>query len=238
MQVTPRPLALIALVAAALPATQARAQQSAAIDLAGVQIRNATNQSRTSPGTITPAYRYHYVVDGSVRGVGGVLGILYPNPTPLAQVMETLAPGSSAALSGDGDNCSGQHPFALPPTPTSGSTTILGIDVDYALTLAVGIDAAGHAYFSITNVVLSPAALTGYVQFSTGTATISRIDTCPANCDGSTAPPILNVLDFNCFLNQFAAGAPAANCDCSTAAPVLNVLDFNCFVNRFAAGCP
>ena len=29
---------------------------------------------------------------------------------------------------------------------------------------------------------------------------------CYANCDHSTTPPILNVLDFSCFLNQFAAG--------------------------------
>ena len=61
---------------------------------------------------------------------------------------------------------------------------------------------------------------------------------CYANCDGSTTAPVLNVLDFNCFLNQFSAGAPYANCDGSTTAPVLNVLDFNCFLNRFGAGCP
>jgi hypothetical protein len=61
---------------------------------------------------------------------------------------------------------------------------------------------------------------------------------CYANCDGSTAAPILNVLDFNCFLNRFSAGDTYANCDGSTAAPILNVLDFNCFLNRFAAGCP
>jgi hypothetical protein len=48
----------------------------------------------------------------------------------------------------------------------------------------------------------------------------------------------LNILDFNAFLNAFAAGSPRANCDASTAPPVLNVLDFNCFINRFAAGCP
>ena len=29
---------------------------------------------------------------------------------------------------------------------------------------------------------------------------------CYANCDGSTTPPVLNVLDFTCFLNKFAAG--------------------------------
>jgi hypothetical protein len=61
---------------------------------------------------------------------------------------------------------------------------------------------------------------------------------CYANCDQSTAAPVLNVLDFNCFLNRFSAGDPYANCDQSTTAPVLNVLDFNCFLNRFTAGCP
>jgi hypothetical protein len=76
--------------------------------------------------------------------------------------------------------------------------------------------------------------------FPTGTAT-TTIDAdivCYANCDNSTAPPVLNVLDFNCFLNRFSAGDSYANCDGSTAAPVLNVLDFNCFLNRFSAGCP
>jgi uncharacterized membrane protein len=61
---------------------------------------------------------------------------------------------------------------------------------------------------------------------------------CYANCDASTAPPILNVLDFTCFLNRFAAADPWANCDASTAPPTLNVLDFTCFLNRFSAGCP
>jgi YVTN family beta-propeller protein len=61
---------------------------------------------------------------------------------------------------------------------------------------------------------------------------------CYANCDGSHTPPILNVNDFACFLNKFAAGDPYANCDGSTTPPVLNVLDFSCFLNKFAAGCP
>jgi hypothetical protein len=62
--------------------------------------------------------------------------------------------------------------------------------------------------------------------------------TCYANCDQSTQSPLLNILDFNCFLNRFAAGDAWANCDQSSQAPVLNVLDFNCFLNKFAAGCP
>ncbi len=61
---------------------------------------------------------------------------------------------------------------------------------------------------------------------------------CWANCDGSTIPPRLNVLDFACFLGQVAEGSAAANCDGSTSPPVINVLDFSCFLNKFAAGCP
>jgi hypothetical protein len=70
---------------------------------------------------------------------------------------------------------------------------------------------------------------------------------CYANCDNSTVPPILNVEDFSCFVNEFAAAQALphqqqvthyANCDESTTAPVLNVEDFSCFINRFAQGCP
>jgi hypothetical protein len=60
---------------------------------------------------------------------------------------------------------------------------------------------------------------------------------CYVNCDSSTSAPCLNVLDFSCFLNAFAAGQSYANCDNSTTPPVLNVLDFSCFLNLFAAGC-
>jgi hypothetical protein len=88
-------------------------------------------------------------------------------------------------------------------------------------------------------------------NFSTSSALL-RIDAsaggpCYANCDGSTVPPVLNVEDFTCFINEFASaqGLPHeqqvlhyANCDQSTTAPVLNVEDFTCFINQFAQGCP
>jgi subtilisin-like proprotein convertase family protein len=61
--------------------------------------------------------------------------------------------------------------------------------------------------------------------------------TCYPNCDGSTTQPCLNVADFGCFLNRFAASDTYANCDGSTTIPVLNVADFGCFINTFAAGC-
>ncbi len=64
------------------------------------------------------------------------------------------------------------------------------------------------------------------------------LSVCYANCDCSAAAPTLNVLDFACFLNKYAAGDLYANCDGSTTPPVLNVLDFACFLNKYAAGCP
>ena len=60
---------------------------------------------------------------------------------------------------------------------------------------------------------------------------------CYANCDNSTAPPILNANDFQCYLNKYAANDSYANCDESTAPPVLNANDFQCFLNKYAAGC-
>jgi hypothetical protein len=60
---------------------------------------------------------------------------------------------------------------------------------------------------------------------------------CYANCDASTAPPALNVGDFVCFLQRFAARDPLANCDGSTEAQSLTINDFVCFLQKFAAGC-
>jgi hypothetical protein len=65
-----------------------------------------------------------------------------------------------------------------------------------------------------------------------------RSSTCYPNCDESTTPPILNVLDFTCFLQRFAAGHLYANCDPGQLPPILNVADFGCFITKFAAGCP
>ena len=61
---------------------------------------------------------------------------------------------------------------------------------------------------------------------------------CYPNCDNSTVSPVLNVGDFTCFLQRYAAADLYANCDGSTAVPTLNVQDFTCFLQRYAAGCP
>jgi hypothetical protein len=217
----------------------ARAQESVAIDLTNIRIQHGLNQSRTSaPNTISPARRYRYEIDGMVRGSGGIMGTLFPSPVPLAQAMETLSPGSSEALNGYADNCTGMHPVGVSGQEVSGSELLLGITVTYAMTLATGIDAANIAYFSLTNIILSPSILVGSLIFTSGAAMLTRVYVCPANCDGSTATPVLNVDDFTCFINKFAVGDPSANCDCSTSEPILNVDDFTCFINSFAMGCP
>jgi len=69
-------------------------------------------------------------------------------------------------------------------------------------------------------------------------ARITVTSVCYANCDNSTAIPVLTANDFQCFLNKFAAQDPYANCDHSTNPPTLNANDFQCFLNFFAAGCP
>jgi hypothetical protein len=74
---------------------------------------------------------------------------------------------------------------------------------------------------------------TGFLRVSAGGPAA-----CYANCDGSTNPPILNVLDFICFQGLYAQAHPAANCDGSTNPPILNVLDFICFQSAYATGCP
>jgi hypothetical protein len=87
--------------------------------------------------------------------------------------------------------------------------------------------------YSFTGVCPNP--LGAMVLFFGGGATPPG---CYANCDQSTTAPVLNVGDFTCFLQRFAAGESYANCDESTTPPVLNVGDFTCFLQRFAAGCP
>jgi hypothetical protein len=88
----------------------------------------------------------------------------------------------------------------------------------------------GWFTFTVSSSIVSPAGNSAILR--------ARIPTpCYANCDGSTTPPVLNVGDFTCFLQKYAAADPYANCDQSTTPPVLNVDDFTCFLQKYAAGC-
>jgi probable HAF family extracellular repeat protein len=60
---------------------------------------------------------------------------------------------------------------------------------------------------------------------------------CKANCDYSTTAPVLNALDFLCFLNKFVRNSEDANCDGSDGSPLLTATDFACFMMVYTAGC-
>lgn len=61
---------------------------------------------------------------------------------------------------------------------------------------------------------------------------------CYADCDIGTGPGVLDVFDFLCFGNAFAAGSNyACDCDVSTGWSVCDVFDFLCFGNEFSGGC-
>lgn len=61
---------------------------------------------------------------------------------------------------------------------------------------------------------------------------------CYADCDTSTGPRVLDIFDFLCFGNRFAAGDPyACDCDQSTGPGACDIFDFLCFGNAFSAGC-
>jgi murein DD-endopeptidase MepM/ murein hydrolase activator NlpD len=105
------------------------------------------------------------------------------------------------------------------------------------------LTSAGHADAIPAGATAAGDIIRCTVTPSDGTATGPTVSVavdvgCYANCDASSAAPRLNVGDFTCFLQRFAAGESYANCDSSTQAPVLNVGDFTCFLQHFAAGCP
>ncbi|GMV25443.1 MAG: hypothetical protein AMXMBFR58_14740 [Phycisphaerae bacterium] len=213
----------------ALPAA-ALGDDTASINLAGVQLKNATNQSRSSsPDSIDPFFGYEYHIQGLAKGNSGILAALFPNPTDLAVVLETLSPGSSAMLNGEACNASGAHPFEGTNITVSGSQVILGVTVNFSATVSVGIDASNHAYFSLTNVVLSPSILVGSLTITEGSATI--IGVCTADFDDSG---FVDTDDFDAFVAAFEAGDASADMDCTG---FVDTDDFDAFVRRFEAGC-
>jgi hypothetical protein len=149
--------------------------------------------------------------------------------------------------------CTGRSTISL---CGSSFSTRIAIYAGAACPTGTGMAAACNEFFCSSQSQVSFDTVAGAVykvrigglgsQMGAGTITASCAG-CYANCDNSSAPPILNVDDFTCFINAFAqaSGLPHAqqvthyaNCDQSTTPPALNVDDFTCFINRFAQGCP
>jgi hypothetical protein len=211
----------------------ALAQDSVSIDLAGVVISDGGSVARTSaPDTLAPARRYRYEVSGMVQGSGVVLGTLFPTPTPLADALESLSPGSSDFLMGEVENPDATHPFEVLGQTFEGEQSLVGITVRFAATFDAGIGADDVAYFNIRDIVLSPSFLVGSLRFTEGSAVIERLeDVCRADLDGDGS---LTLFDFLAFQNAFDMGDPIADFDGDGD---LTLFDFLAFQNAFAAGC-
>jgi hypothetical protein len=93
---------------------------------------------------------------------------------------------------------------------------------------------------SVGIIALSHGGQVNFTEGAEGAVTATIIEgtpACYANCDRSTAAPILNVNDFVCFLTSFAEGQTYANCDGSPYPGALTSNVFVCFLNAFVAGC-
>ncbi|MCC6971707.1 MAG: hypothetical protein IT434_15960 [Phycisphaerales bacterium] len=220
-----------ALVALATLMSSAMADGQAVINLAGLKIKHATNQTKSSsPDTIDAGPRYSYVVDGMVKGDSGLLAVLYPSPTPLATILESFQPGSSEALAGAVNNLAAAHPVVLLDQTFSGTTVILSVTVNFSARFTVGIDAGNNAYFSLTSVVIDPSIIVGSMSFTSGTATIKRV-ACAAdsNCDG-----FVNGDDFDLFATWFDTASPRGDFNRDG---FVNGDDYDLFAEAFEAGC-
>ncbi len=179
---------------------------------------------------ITNTNEYTLRAIGTTRNSAGTGAQSFPfetilgNPTILAGrftfgVVQRLvtAPGGTIQLGA----VSAVVPFTAGPTSDAWSYATPG-------TILIG-----QVYGGASGVLLDPLGTGGRIysaQMSQGT--------CYANCDGSTASPVLSAGDFVCFLARFRAGDSAANCDGSTGSPALTAADFVCFLASFRAGCP
>ncbi|QOJ15153.1 MAG: hypothetical protein HRU75_11080 [Planctomycetia bacterium] len=191
----------VTLAASLAPLRTARADDVCVIDLTNVVLQHATNQSRSSnPDDIDPGYGYEVITSGMAQGTSGLLQLLFPQPTPLATILETLQPGSSALLEGVIYNPSGQLPIVISNQTIDQSSTILGTNVRVVVTISAGIDANGYGFFSLTDVQMLPNTgliRLGAIRINSGQTVITRIPaiTGDMNWDGQ-----FNNFDIDAFV--------------------------------------
>ncbi|MCG3127691.1 MAG: hypothetical protein CHACPFDD_02558 [Phycisphaerae bacterium] len=158
------------------------------IDLTGVQLKNGTNQSRSSaPNALNAGFAYAYDISALVEGQSGLMALLYPDPVDLGEVLDSFQPGASELLTGEVYNPSGTHPFETLSQRFEGTGVISGINVFVGVTVSAGLNASGIAYFDLTDVVITPSLIVGSMVVTSGTATFDRIPviTGDMNYDGS-----------------------------------------------------
>jgi hypothetical protein len=208
----------------------------------GDPIPGATTEPgfEAEPGALPPGTPVGLTVRRALRrwesgsfgpGAGWALTINTTSGTLVTPAQDPVTCQGPALVLGVSNSTGGLH---LHPGYILGAGTPDGV---YLLEAEVWLGAAGQAASEPFAIVFSQNAGAAVLGDAIGWAESRYALPCEANCDASTAPPILNVGDFTCFLQKFAAGDCSANCDRSTAAPALNVADFTCFLQRFAVGC-
>ncbi|GEM_PF-4645144 len=203
------------------------AADSISIDLTSLRISNNLNQSRSSaPAIIDPAYKYYVDFSDStrVRGQSGLMAILYPNPVPLSDLLETFSPGSSEMLHTAVLNPNGSHPFDGPAQVISGTSGSISI----SLTLQAQINATNVGSFSITNVILTPSVVGGLI-FTQGSVVISRGCLADFNDDGG-----VDGGDIESFFVVWASGDAQADVNGDGG---VDGGDIETFFVRWEAGC-
>jgi hypothetical protein len=224
-------------------------------DVAPPQTFNPPNGTPTGDGWVYVGSRatdlgngmwhYEYAVENqnSNRGIGSVT-INYPPGTQITNAAWKQIDAHSGVAAEDATRNavwiqtigSSSINWASPNSYSAASPT-LGSYIRWGTLYNFRFDA------NVAPINTGQATLGYYIPDASGppaiaaTAWVPGVNTCYANCDNSTAPPILNINDFQCFLNRYAAGDSYANCDNSTTPPVLNALDFQCFITAFSAGC-
>lgn len=215
-------------------------------------VQNFTNLV-TPAGLVTMTYDRLSSTPGNNPGIvnfGGTWGrVLHFNKQDPTATFDTGAPITSAIGFGTSITAFGgdyvQVGYTASGSPTGSVTLHVGAET---VNMQAHVDSIGNGFVGIIST--TPFSSASFTFLRSGTivndvfqlndlsfGTAATAAPCYANCDSSTATPTLNVQDFACFLNAFAAGDSYANCDSSTVVPVLNVQDFACFLNSFAAGC-
>jgi hypothetical protein len=202
-------------------------------------------------GTITTIdVAFGDIAVGNLNGTP-VTVYLWSDPNGDGNPADAVVLASAAGVVSNSDTDT-FNSFPIPPTNVgpNGTNFFVGAIINNATPTQPGLYPArqdnstnqGKSWIltNATGAVIGPGALAGIA--AAGGNFLIRADpaaaaVCYPNCDHSTVNPVLNVADFTCFLQKYAAGDPYANCDNSTVNPVLNVADFTCFLQKYAAGC-
>jgi hypothetical protein len=188
-------------------------------------------------------YRGELIIAGDIRDSNHILRFDGTSWQPLGSGLDFVAfalctfdpdgpgPAPELLIVGGGFTMAGGHPASGVAAWDGSQWSALGGGTDgavRALTVWNNTLVVGGDFFSAGGIVSPGMAFWGCPQAAP----------CYANCDQSTAAPVLNVGDFLCFMSAFSSQSPYANCDHSTTAPAMNIADFVCFMSQFATGCP